>query len=401
MKVARVERITKAGTKIIYDADAAQKPKAAPVPVEPVIAEAPAVSLRDMSDAVLCGRLGETCQRLLLLSPISYAWPALLSIAGTMAHQGSKLRTNLFTGLVGPRQTGKSTTIDNTIAVLGLSEDSAELERSMCGSAEGLLRKVGDAGGCARLYCPDELMHLFIKTQIDRASFAPVLQRCFYNTQFELVIAKGQRFSFNASLGILGGIVQDKFDECFGSATTAGLHDRFILGICPQPFSFDYRPFDGNAECLPAAVPVSVEPQVWEQKTEWLKLVPGMTGRIAENALRVASICASFDGRKLLRIQDLQPAIEFAKYQIRAQELLQPNPGENPDARCAFAILRKIEELARNGEWVRKREISRLIHADRFGPSVFLRAGNNLLFNGEIDGIRSPNDKRLELWRRT
>ena len=102
----------------------------------------------------------------------------------------------------------------------------------MAGSAEGLLRTIGDNNGCAKLYCPDELGHLFAKAQIERASFAPILQRCFYHTSFNLVIAKGQQFPVNCSLGIVGGIVDTKFEE-YGTATTAGLYDRFVFG----PFS--------------------------------------------------------------------------------------------------------------------------------------------------------------------
>jgi hypothetical protein len=402
VKIERVERITSKSAgrpEIVYDASTGARESHA-VP-DPVIVEADSLTLADMPETVLDGRLGEICRRLLPMSPRSYAWTVLLAVAGTMAHQSSKLRSNLFVALVGPKGSGKSSTIENVIAVSGLSEESAELERSMCGSAEGLLKKVGDAGGCARLYCPDELAHLFLKTQIDRASFAPILQRCFYRTNFDLVIAKGQRFTFNASLGVVGGIVQEKFDECFGSATTAGLHDRFIFALCPHPFFFDFRPFEGNAECLPPAVQVSADPDVWELKSEWLRTISGMTGRVAENAIRVASICAGFDGRKVLRAGDLGPAVEFARYQIRVRELLQPNPGENPDARCAFAILRKIEQLAPDGAWIQKRAIARAIHAERFGPGVFMRAGSSLEFNGELETMRSKADRRQELWRRT
>jgi hypothetical protein len=181
-------------------------------------AEQTAASIQDMPIEVLDGRLGEHCQRYLLpRSPVSYSWPGVVAAAGTLAHQGSRLRTNLFVALVGPIESGKSTTASNAVAVVGLSDDSPELERSMAGSAEGLLRKIGNTGGCARLYSPDELSHLFAKMQIDRASFAPVLQRCFYTTTFPLIIARGERISFSASLSILGGIIDEKFEECFSA----------------------------------------------------------------------------------------------------------------------------------------------------------------------------------------
>jgi energy-coupling factor transporter ATP-binding protein EcfA2 len=359
------------------------------------------LTLPDMSEAVLVGRLGDLTQKLLRLSPLAYAWPAVVSVAGTLAHQGSKLRTNLFVSLVGPKGSGKSTTTDNAIGLMGLPKESPEMVRCMAGSAEGLFRAIGDAGGCARLYAPDELDHLFSKIQIDHASFAPVLQRAFYETSFQLVIAKGQKIDFNASLGILGGIVEEKFEECFGAITTAGLHDRFIFGICPQPFNFNFQPFEDGSESLPSPVAVGVHSEVWTQIKEWVRTVPGMTGRIAENALRVASICAGFDGRSLLLVQDPGPALEFAKYQIRARALLQPNPGQNADARCAFAILQKLEQLAPNGGQVASRIISKAIHSERFGPGIFRYAIQNLAFSGEIEATPSSQDKRVLFLRRT
>lgn len=366
-----------------------------------VLAERKTIEIRDMPDGVLDGRLGELCQkRLLRLSPLSYAWTALVAVAGTLAHQDSTLRTNVFAALVGPPQSGKSTTIDNATTSLGLDQNSPELETSMAGSAEGLLRKIGDNNGCAKLYCPDELSHLFAKAQIERASFAPIVQRCFYHTSFDMVIAKGQQFPVNCSLGIVGGIVDLKFEECFGTATTAGLYDRFVFGRSPSAFTFDYRPFDTAAERLPDPVKVSVHPGVWELKSGWLKTIPGMTGRVAENALRIASICAGFDGRTLLRAENLARALEFAKYQIRVQALLQPNPGQNPEAVCAFAILQQIDKLAPNCEWLSKRNISKAIHAERFGPGIFRRAGDNLVFNEEIERAYLGEGKKTEFWRR-
>jgi hypothetical protein len=211
-----------------------------------------------------------------------------------------------------------------------------------------------------------------------------------------MIIAKGKKFGVNVSLGIVGGIVE--FEECYGSATMAGLYDRTTFGLCPEPFQYYYEPFEATDSL--SSVPVNVHREVWELKNEWLKTVPGMTGRVAENALRAASICASFDGRNLLLPQDLGPALELAKYQIRVREVKRPNPGQNPDAVCAFTVLQKLA-LAPPGEWVSKRQIARAIHAERLGPGVFRRAGENLFMNGEIERLFSGATKKNEYWRLT
>jgi hypothetical protein len=187
--------------------------------------------------------------------------------------------------------------------------------------------------------------------------------------------------------------VDKKFEDCFGASTTAGLYDRFIFARCPQPFTYDYRPFVSKLKCPPTAVAVSVDRRVWEEKSSWIKDC-GIGPRIAENALRAAGICAGFDGKSVLRVQDLAPARAFAQYQMRVQSLLQPNPGENPDARCAFAILRTLSESP--GEFMDRRAISKAIHAERFGPGVFGRAGVNLKFNGDVE-IKTIDGR--ERWR--
>jgi hypothetical protein len=364
---------------------------------KPVIVTPAALTLIDMPNTVLDGRLGELCQNYLLkLSPVAYAWPALLAVAGTMTNQNSKLRSNLYVTLVGPVSTGKSATIENAMALFGLNEHSSEVESSMVGSAEGFFKNYGDANGCARLYFPDELKHLFEKIKIEGSSFASVLQRAYYHTTFEMVIAQGKKFQVNVSLAIAGGIAN--FEECYGSATTAGLYDRTLFGQCPYPFRYEYEPFEHNAARLDP-VAVSVHPEVWAAKNEWFKTVPGMTGRVAENALRAASICAAFDGKTLLRAADLGPALEFAKYQIKFRDVKRPNPGENPEAICANAIVRKLEEWAPNGEWVQKRLIAKGIHSERFGPSIFRRAGDNLYFNEEIERKLIGTTKKAEHWR--
>jgi hypothetical protein len=364
---------------------------------EPVYAKLSAHTIVDMPGSVLDGWLGDVCQKYLLkLSPMAYAWPALVTVAGTLAHKQSQLRSNLFSSLIGPVGSGKTATVDNALAILGLNNESPEIKSMMAGSAEGLFKDIGDANGCARLYSPDELKHLFLKIQIEGSPFAQVLQRAYYQTRFEMIIAKGKKFQVDVSLGILGGLVD--FEECYTSTSMAGLYDRTIFGLCPEPFRYDYEPFEHDGVNVPTPAPVKVHHDVWEARNDWLKTVPGMTGRIAENALRVASICAGFNSKSLLRATDLGPALEFAKYQIRFRALKQPNPGQNPEAVCAFAILRKLAEFT-PGEYVAKRKILHAIHAEKFGPGISRRAGENLFFNGEIDRWFGGTTKKAEFWK--
>lgn len=352
--------------------------------------------IADMSTEVLDGRLGEICQRRLGRFPIAYSWPALVTVGGTLIERqnGGPLRTNIFCGLVGPVDSGKSQAIECVVSALGL--EKPHLQNVMSGSAEGLLAKLSDADGATRLVSPDELGHLLSKAHIENASFPFVLNRAYYQTNFEQTSARGKVIQFNCMLSFIGGVVDADFGHLFDFATVGGLHDRFIFGLCPDGFKFVYRPFEGGPERFDSPLTaVTVDPEVWEAKDEWVRTMPNLSGRCAEHALRVAGICAAFDGRKRLRVSDLGPARAFAENQARVRLILQPNPGENPDAKCAFAIVNALKRHAPDGQWFSRRSLYRQIHAERHGAGVFNRALTNLQYNGEIEMQAKSMELRL------
>jgi hypothetical protein len=347
----------------------------------------------DMPEAVLDGRLGDICSQRLSEFPVAYAWPTLLAISATLIPVTADVRTNLYVCVVGDKGSGKSRVIRCAIDLMGISKP--QLETTLAGSAEGLLEKISDAQGAPRLLSPDELGHLLTKAKIDCASFPYILNTAYYQSEFEVTAARGKQIRFNCSLGIVGGLVEDTFEQCFGAATTGGLHDRFIFGLCPQPFTYIYRPFEGSAEDTEPCG-VTINRDVWEARDEWMKSIPDLSPRCAEHAIRAATVAAAFSGRSILYARHLGPARAFAEYQTRVRKRLKPNPGENPDARCAFAILGALDSA---GGWVGKRELGRKIHSDRFGPTVFERAISALEAAGEtyVDRNKPVKLRRLGL----
>jgi hypothetical protein len=252
------------------------------------------------------------------------------------------------------------------------------------GSAEGMVEKLADANGAARILHPDELSHLLEKAKIDRSSFPSVLTSAFYKNKVSLTVAGRRQLEFDCALSILGGLLDTEFGFLFGRSTTGGLYDRFVFGLCPAPCRFSFRPFDGLVEQT-APVSVSIAPEVWDLLRDWQK-IPGANPRVAEISLRVAKICASFNGRAMLRATDeeITAAKVFFQEQTHLRRILQPNPGENSDAVCAFAILSTLEMLGA-GAWVKQRDLYRRIHGERFGPGIFSRSLQQLTFNGEVE----------------
>jgi hypothetical protein len=332
--------------------------------------------LADMPETVLDGRLGELCMKFMGRFPIAYSWPALVTVASSLVpRRGDKQRLNLYTALVGAIHSGKTQAIKAAIQLLGI--ESPILMEVMAGSAEGLMRHMSDANGNARLFSPDELAHTLEKASIQNASFTSVLNSAFYSAKFMLLMQGKAKAEFNASLSILGGLVDDRFEDLFSRSTTSGLYDRFLFGACPGGFEFNYRPFEAERQGFePASVGVS--PDVWAEKDTW-KLQP----RIVEIALRVAMVCAAFDGRTLLRAIDLAPTLALAEYSQRVRKVLKPNEGENLEAKIALKILAHLDRF--EGDFISKRKLLHDTGAYRYGPSTAKRALEVMAANGDIE----------------
>ena len=333
--------------------------------------------LKDMPEDVLDGRLGEIyIKHMMGRFPLAYAWPALITVASALVPRRSeKQRINLYSVLSGPVHSGKSQTIEAAQQLLGI--DEPVLVDVMAGSAESLARHLQGADGAPRLFAPDEFAHVLEKASIQNASFASVLSRAFYHTNFLLLLQKKDKAHFNVSLSMLGGIVDDRFEDLFGRATTAGLYDRFIFGACPDLFEFKYSPFeDDRQEYEPQSV--YVLPEVWEAKNDWK-----IESRVIELALRTAIVCAAFDGRSVLKAEDLGPAKAFAEYQQRIRKLLKPNEGENLEAKWTLKALTRLEQYG--GSFVSKRKFIHDTGGYRYSPSAVERALKVLEMNGEIE----------------
>jgi hypothetical protein len=338
------------------------------------------ILLKDMPEDVLDGRLGEITTRRLADFPLSYAWPAMLAAGSALIDQrGPNVRTNLYVGLVGPVHTGKSQVIDRSCKILGV--EAPVLLEAMSGSGEQLVRATKDGAGNPRLFSPDELGHTLEKLHIERSSLGYILNTAYYRDRFEVQMGRRETVLFDCVLSLVGGLVEDRFQELFNMATCGGLYDRFTFGVCPDNFQYDYRPHEGPREHT-FPVSVRIDPGVWELKSSWEKEYREFNPRVVEGAIRAAAICAAFNGKELLRAEDLDPHLEFVRYQTRIRTILRPNPGETIEGRLANKFL---DYLARyKGTFVSKRQMLRDTRGYDLGPVVCDRVLSVLVANGDI-----------------
>jgi hypothetical protein len=273
--------------------------------VESVSEATPALlEIEDLPETCLDGRLGEICTRYLGAFPRAYAYPALLANASVLIQDRAEgVRTNLYSVMVGKIHTGKSQAEKWAAGILGVGESSTI--STFTGSGEQFVHLCADAAGSPRLFAPNELGHTLQKMAIERASFAFIFNRAWDEDKFPVSMAKHPKQShsvFHCHLSILGGVVDDYFEDLFGVNTVAGFYDRCFFSYGPSGSEYDYRGafperLRGSEFRNPGRV--EIDRSVWAQLSEWRKNDPSL-GRILEISLRVATISAAFDHRDVL-----------------------------------------------------------------------------------------------------
>jgi hypothetical protein len=371
---------------------------------EPLIEVVPGPALEakiaerlDMPRAVLSGRLGEMCEHQMLDDfPVSYAWLALVTAASVLVPErlstgnGDNLH-NLYTALVGPVNFGKSQAIEWALQLLRIQDDLKRYDEVKPGSAERLLkymnRRAAEGNlGPRVLMALDEWKFFFDKAAIENSVFPTLLTTGFYKRNTTILDGFGRPLMVPAAFSWIGGIVTDSYDDCLSQVTALGLHDRLLQGINPSNYSgFNYRPFEGK-RLQTGFEPqhVEIDRSVWECLTAWRGANPRAT-REAEIAFRIAVICASFDGAPTLYGKDLGPHLLLADEQIKLRATLKPNIGETPDAQCAIKVENYLHAHGPAGEWLDFRVMMKDIHYERFGPNIFKRTIDGLVYLKSIE----------------
>lgn len=345
--------------------------------------------VRDMGDDVLDGRLGEIQQRMKNCC-VAFAWPSLVTLAGALVPAENRTRVNLYCALVGTANSGKSTTIEIAKHVLRIAPPIL-LDAGKVGSGEGLASSIGNVGNERRILFPDELAHLLKKANIEGSVLDNILNSAFYTNKQSLVIARQKQIGLSCQLSVIGGMLEDKFGELFGAAGATGLYDRFLFGQQPTGFELLWRPFENETVEELSPTCVEVDSEVWEARDEWIKKL-GFNPRVCEIAVRVATICASIDGRQRLQSNQLAPALAFARYQQSVRMTLKPNEGETIDAQIAKSILGYLNRKSA-GQWISARKVFQGTRAYDKSPVAAHRVIDALERSGDIEKTKTASGR--------
>jgi hypothetical protein len=384
------------------------------------VAPALNLDLPDMPAEVLDGWLGDICRTHMAGFPLAYSWPALLTAASVLVPSlPGNVRTNLYVGLIGGVGTGKTSSFERAFWLLKLTKPP--LLNLKSGSGEGMAEFIGDLHGAKRLVFVNELAHLLAKVNYQGSTFEQFLNDAYYGDEQTLTIARGKKIVFNCCMTLAGGLPEDKFDELFGAGTIGGFHDRALFGVCPTKFApFEWNPLEGESpiadELATPLVPesespfgeeeshslrpqtVSVDRAVWAEKNRWQKEY-GIGGRAAEAGIRAAIIAAAFDNRGTLRVENLGPALAFARYQEFVHKRYAPNPGKTNEGICSHKILAYLKQHAPapECEWLNRRSVILATNCHDYGPGVAIRACLGLESVGEVEQSKSGRQHLVRL----
>jgi hypothetical protein len=347
--------------------------------------------VEDMPTDCLDGMLGDITQKRMARFPIATAWPTIVCCAGVRIERECSLvlspqRTNLYVVFVCPVEFGKSDVINQGLYVVGLVGTNRLLEATV-GSSEGLISLLGDAHGESRLYSPDELLSTLKKANIENSVLNSTFCSMFYKDASTHKTAKGT-LSYNARVSMIGGIVDDMFEEAYGVSSTGGFYTRSAFSMPPTGFVNKFRPYDTQSEKMDGVHEVTVDLDVYELQDEWNAANPGY-GRVMEIAIRFAFICACYD-KRVLHAKDMDAAIRYADYHKHVREVLRPNVGETLSAKMEDAIRKYLTRRTINGDWVAESRMGfglRRIR-ERLGTKPYEYAVTNLIgnnFHSEIE----------------
>ena len=373
----------------------------------------------DMPKEVLDGWLGEVCRSHMADLPIAYSWPALLSAASVLLPPlPGNIRANLYVGLIGGVGSGKTSAFEKAFWLMQLKEPI--LQKLKSGSGEGMAEYLGDLQGAKRLVFVNELAHLLAKVNYQGSTFEQFLNDAYYDNKQTLTIARGRQIIFDCCLTLTGGLPESKFEELFGLGTIGGFHDRAVFGVSPTKIKpFPWKPLVGESPVASELIsdsenpeseheletsfgqrpkPIAVDVAVWAEKTRWQKEY-GIGGRAAEAGIRAAIIAAAFDCRDMLRVDDLGPALAFARYQEFVHKRYAPNPGKTNEGIAAHKMLTYLKQHAPAPEckWLNRRNVILHTSCHDFGPGVAIRALIGLESVGEIESNKSGRQVLVRL----
>lgn len=365
--------------------------EATPEKTEAPVTELPAeVDPLAFPEDALYGRLGQLAKD--TQCPLGFAYPAMLTVGAAHGPTdiSGNVRGSMYVVLVGGVGSGKSVAKKRALETLHLPEFT--VTHVTPGSDRGLIKMLGKHGRNT-LLVQDEFRNTLNKCNYQGSSLAPVMCDLWSEDIAGAADKKGVE-ECDAKLSILGCLACEdniEFSAAFGSTTTKGLSDRFVIGIAPP---LKYEPVK-ITEDIVEIKPCHVPAWCYEQKHTWVGGAKERR-RLGEIGLRVALITSVLNGDPEVTPECMKAALRFCDWQIAVREKYKPGIAENKDAECMEAIVSVLHDhAAKHGlseriHWART--MNGKSYYRRFGAIIMNRVKKALIAEGIIVEVYEEDD---------
>ena len=227
------------------------------------------------------GVLGDKCLKMLSdyhSLQLGWLYPSELAVASVLDIEDDnygnplRVRSNLYTALLGPVGFGKNIHIDLARASISVPGEDTFIEESP-GSHSGLMLSLSDTEPLPRILFLDELINVMNACAIQLSQLPGMLCTLFNKDKSGGSVKKGKGTVYS-KFSILGGLAIDDpadFSRVFGISSCKGMYDRFIFGyattkVKPRPIPIKRDSFN--------LTPVHFPMWVWDAKDQWLEARP-------------------------------------------------------------------------------------------------------------------------------
>ncbi|MFZ0800106.1 MAG: bifunctional DNA primase/polymerase [Terriglobales bacterium] len=353
------------------------------------------VEVTDISFPPECmyGTLGQIAGT--LDAPLGFAYPAMLAVGAGhgIVDAGDNVRGTMYVVLVGDIGDGKTAVIQRSLGSLFLPE--ATVVKITPGSDRGLIKLLGTTGS-PKLLIQDEFRNTMSKCNIQGSSLAPLLCSLWSDNIAGAADKRGVE-ECDAQLSILGNLAckdSTDFASVFGSQTTKGLTDRFVIGL-GAPMKF--MPTKIKKDLLEVK-PCRVPGWAFEAKERWQGDIRERR-RLGEIALRVALITSALNGDPEVTKEAMEKALLFCEWQERVRQVYRPGIAENKEAECFEAVIAALNEKGIGVPIPWSRTMNAKSYYRKYSPTLLNRVKKALkdegiiTFEMEEDGQGRPTKK--------
>jgi hypothetical protein len=348
--------------------------------------------------------------------PEAFLWLSFITYFGNAISPYAKLNCassepRLFGVAIGPSARSHKSTANNLardlfkgVAAKGVKQNVME----GFGSAEGLLRELGQSPGEPTIIHLDEINILAKKTDTKGSVGISAFHKLFEDHDYKHALAMVTNSVRDVYLSLLSASTQDDFTRTWSAAQAdAGFFSRLLLVGADAPDRKNAFPTNPEQTLLnnligdvyqtvnsiqknPAVLTVDADARVlWEKFYDAFGEGPEWN-RIDSYGFRLMTIQSILEGRTSVSKTTIQRIIDFLQYEVAVRQLLAPITAENPHAEME-ELIRK--HLPPGGKSITRRQLSRRTNANRKGIMIFDRALDNLKREGEL--VIQPQGKTI------